>query len=281
MEFPARLQGHSNQAASSTLSASFVVYRSPGANALAPRYSVASRTLELKLLHHFTVLTSKTLADVNSPTTNEAWQVAVPNMAFDMPCLMDAILAVSALHLRALEPNDRGLVRASHEYMASALSQYSSCLVNGVTASSAEGLFVTSTLIAFQAAASRRFQNDDGEDQDSQEGYTLPLQWFHSFQGVKVVILASWKWLRESERVRPIIESHPPLELDLNPKRPKFFDFLLEGLNGPLEMIEESRQAETQQAYEHSVAYLNWVHQNRDVPKSSGFQPLYREDLWN
>lgn len=238
------------------------------------KYSAASHTLELKLLHHYTVMTSKTLADVNTPTTNEAWQVTVPSMAFDAPCLMDAVLAVSALHLRALDPNDRGLVRASHGYMASALSQYSSCLTNGVTASNADALFVTSTLIAFQAAASRRFQNDDREDRDGNEGYTLPLQWFHSFQGVKAVVLASWKWLRESDRVRPIIQAQPPLALDLKPEQPKFFGYLLEGLNEQLETIDQSRQVETRQAYEHSVAYLNWAHQKPDRPRILGFPAI-------
>jgi hypothetical protein len=250
---------------------SLVVYQSPDSSSIVPKYSAASHTLELRLLHHFTVLTSKTLADVNTPATNEAWQIAVPSMAFDAPCLMDAVLAVSALHLRALNPDDRGLVRASHGYMASALSQYSSCLMSGVTASNAEALFVTSTLIAFQEAASRRFQNDDREDKDGQEGYTLPLQWFHSFQGVKVVVLASWKWLRESERVRPIIQARPAVALDLNPAQPKFFGFLLEGLNEQLEVLEESRRMETRQAYEHSVAYLNWVHQKPERARIMGF----------
>jgi hypothetical protein len=258
----------------SSPSPSMVVFQSPESSTTISKYSAASHTMELKLLHHYTVLTSKTLADINTPATNEAWQIAVPSMAFEAPCLMDAVLAVSALHLRALDPNDRSLVRASHGYMASALSQYSSCLLSGVTASNAEALFVTSTLIAFQAAASRRFQNDDRDNQDGQEGYILPLQWFHSFQGVKAVILASWIWLRESERVRPIIQAQPALALDMNPEEPKFFGLLLEGLNEQLEAIEESRRTDTRQAYEHSVAYLNWAYQKPDRARILGFPAI-------
>lgn len=269
-----RPQRQSSDISISFPSPSLVVYQSPESNTTIPKYSAASHTLELKLLHHYTVMTSKTLADVNTPATNEAWQVTVPSMAFDAPCLMDAILAVAALHLRALEPSDRSLVSASHGYMASALSQYSTCLMNGVKSSNAEALFVTGTLIAFQEAASRRFQNDGKEDQDGQEGYTLPLQWFHSFQGVKAVVLISWKWLRESERVRPIIQAHPPLALDLKPEQPKFFGYLLEGLNEQLETIDQSRQVETRQAYEHSVAYLNWAHQNPDRARILGFPAI-------
>ncbi len=256
---------------SSYHSSSVVVFQSPENSTAIPEYSAAPHTMQLKLLHHYTISTSKTLADVNTPATNEIWQIAVPNMAFEAPCLMDAVLAVSALHLRALDPNDRSLVRASHGYMASALSQYSTCLVSGVNESNAEVLFVTSGLIAFQAAASRRFRNDERGDQDGQEGYTLPLQLFHSFQGVKAVILASWIWLRESERVCTIIQTQPARALYLNPEQPNFFGPLLEGLNEQLQAIEESWRIDTRQAYEHSVAFLNWAHQKPDRVAILGF----------
>lgn len=234
-------------------------------------YSASDHTLELRLMHNYTVMTSKTLAGIDTPATHETWQVAVPSMAFEAPCLMDAVLAVSALHLRTLNPHDHSLVRASHGYMASALRQYSSSLMNGVNAANAEALFTTSALIAFQASASRRFQVEDRDDHDGNDGYTLPVQWFHSFQGVKAVVLASWKWLRNSERVRPIIQAQPALALDLNPNRPKFFGPLLEGLTEQLERMEETRRQETRQAYEHAVAYLNWAHEKPQRARILGF----------
>ena len=166
---------------------------------------------------------------------------------------MDAILAVSALHMRSLQPGDQSLIRASHGYMASALQQYSSLLNSGVSAFNAEALFSTSALIAFQASASRRFDEDGG--------YTLPLAWFHSFQGVKTVVMASWQWSRTSGRVYPIISSQPALALNLNPQRKSFFTPLLDGMEEQLEVLPERQKAETRQAYEHSVAFLNWSHQ--------------------
>jgi Fungal specific transcription factor domain len=222
-------------------------------------------------MHNYTARTSITLAVNTTVRTLETWQITVPAMAFEAPCLMDAVLAVSALHLRVQNPEDHTLVRASHGYMASAISQHMSCLKKGVDASNAEALFTTSALIAFQASASRRFQADDMKSQDSNGSYTLPTGWFHAFQGVKVMVLASWKWLRESERVRPIIQAQPALALDFSSDHPKFFDFLLEGLEEQLVQIEEPLRVETRQAYEHAVAYLNWTHPQPDRARILGF----------
>jgi hypothetical protein len=180
---------------------------------------------------------------------------------------MDAILAVSALHLRSIHPDDQSLVRASHSYMASALAQYSSLLDGGLSEFNAEALFSTSALIAFQASASRRFDDDQKEG-----GYILPLSWFHSFQGVKTVVMASWQWLRNSDRVFPIINGQPALSLNLDPDRKSFFAPLLQDMEGQLERnFPESLRLETKKAYEHSVAFLNWAHAKPERSRILGF----------
>jgi len=216
-------------------------------------------------------MTSKTLTAVNTPTTEETWKSSVPTLALESPCLLEAIFAVAALHLRATNPTDYNLVRASHSYMASALSQYSSTLSNGVDSSNAEALFVTSALVAFQTSASRHFMQEDGDRTDGSNGYTLPVQWFHAFQGVKAIVLLGWQWLRESERVLPIIKAQPALALELHPETTRFFGSLLEGVDEQLENEDESRRVQTRQAYEHSVAFLNWAHQKPERARILGF----------
>ena len=222
----------------------------------------ASRSLELKLMHHYTALTSKTFSD--SKAEEFAWQVDVPTIAYDAGYLMDAILAVSALHLRALNPTDQSIVRASHGYMASALAQYSNLLKDGVSELNAEALFSTAALIAFQSSASRQFEAFDGE-------YALPLSWFHSFQGIKTLVMASWHWLRHSNKVYPIISGQPALRLDLDPERISFFAPLLDGMDDQLALECETTRSDTKQAYEHAVAYLNWAHQRPDRGRILGF----------
>lgn len=213
-------------------------------------------------MHHYTSNTSLTFSDNDSAL--QAWKVDIPTIAYEAPCLMDAILAVSALHLRAQNPDDKALIRASHGYMASALAQYASLLNSGLSALNAEALFSTSALIAFQASASRRF-----EDFQRDGGYTLPLAWFHSFQGVKTIVMSSWIWLRQSNRVFPIINGQPALRLDLDPDRKLFFAPLLEGLDEQEDTEEISVQ--TRQAYEHSVAFLNWAYLNPTRNRVLGF----------
>jgi hypothetical protein len=213
-------------------------------------------------MHHFTAHTAKTFSDFREQKI--AWQVDIPTLAYDAQYLMDAILAVSALHMRALNPNDQTLVRASHSYMASALAQYSSLLRSGVSEYNAEALFATAALIAFQASASRRFEEVEGV-------YTLPVTWFHSFQGVKTVVMASWQWLRSSSKVFPIINSQPALSLNLDPERTSFFAPLLAGMEEQITQISEAERGETKRSYEHAVAFLNWAHKKPDRARILGF----------
>ncbi|KAI0111741.1 hypothetical protein F4814DRAFT_460867 [Daldinia grandis] len=221
-----------------------------------------SRMMELKLLHHYTTITCQTLA-ISSPVSEKIWRDTVPNLAFTgAEFLADALLAVSALHLRSHAPQDQELIRASHSYMASTLSEYSARLGKGITESNAEALFLTAALIAFQSTASRIFTRDDSGDlKDRSDGYSLPLSWFHSFQGIKAVVASSWQWLRHSGIVIPIIESQPALNLDLSGQNANFFGHLLAGVEEEVANLDDlTTQELTRQAYQHAVAVLDWAH---------------------
>lgn len=183
---------------------------------------------------------------------------------------MDALLAVSALHMRTLTPNDGQLVRLFHGYMASSLAQYTQTLSSGVNEQNAEALFTTSALIAFQASACRRFTNEQTYGEVA-EPYQLPVQWFHSFQGVKTVVLTSWRWLRMSLHVRPIIAAQPALSRDTYVRAPEPFSHLLGTVQEQVKDLPPSEASELKQAYEHSVAYLNWAHAKPEKPRILGF----------
>lgn len=222
----------------------------------------SNRMMELKLLHHYTTITCQTLA-ISSPVSEKIWRDTVPNLAFTgAEFLADALLAVSALHLRSHAPQDQELIRASHSYMASTLSEYSARLGKGITESNAEALFLTAALIAFQSTASRIFARDDSSDlKDRSDGYSLPLSWFHSFQGIKAVVASSWQWLRHSGIVIPIIESQPALNLDLSGQNANFFGHLLTGVEEEVASQDDPTTQElTRQAYQHAVAVLDWAH---------------------
>ncbi|KAK9788909.1 hypothetical protein SCARD494_09425 [Seiridium cardinale] len=222
-----------------------------------------NRMMELKLLHHYTTITCKTLL-IADPMSEAIFRDTVPGLAFGgANFLADAILAVSALHMRSAQPQDQALVRASHAYMASSLSEYSDNLSKGINSSNAEALFLTATLIAFQSTASRIFMREDGGDtKDRSGGYTLPLSWFHSFQGVKTIVATSWQWLRNSGIVVPIIQSQPALDLNMSSEGNTFFGSLLDGMEDELTAMDPDPETrnKTRQGYQHAVAVLNWAH---------------------
>ncbi|KAI8630388.1 hypothetical protein F5Y19DRAFT_45162 [Xylariaceae sp. FL1651] len=236
-------------------------YGNPDPPPVSSTTSKRNRMMDLKLLHHYTTVTCKTLA-ISSPVLEKIWRETVPHLAFSgASFLADALLAVSALHLRSSSPQDKELIRASHYYMASALSDYGACLSKGVTEANAEELFLTAALIAFQSTASRIFARDDINERTG--GYELPLSWFHSFQGVKAVVAASWQWLRNSSIVIPIIESQPALNLDLSGD-PTFFSDLMVGVDEEIAKYEfdsdPTTKLSTRMAYQHAIAVLDWAH---------------------
>ncbi|KAK4153414.1 hypothetical protein C8A00DRAFT_33844 [Chaetomidium leptoderma] len=202
------------------------------------------RLLELRLMHQYTAMTCKTFT-FTAPVTEDIWKITVPNLAFSgSQHLADAILAVAALHLRSLVPNDKELVRASHAYMAASLAEYSAALTKGIDHTNAESLFLTSALIAFQSTATRVFMKDEvmvgaGNDMDANANkrnqpsgcYAIPFSWFHSFQGVKAITAASWQYLRVSPVVTQVINSQAALQLDFSTGPETFFGHLLENLD--------------------------------------------------
>lgn len=247
-------------------------------------------------MHQYTKYTYKTLS-VSSPELADLWGVNVPGLAFTgSPHLMDALLAVSALHLRSFCPNDKDLVRASHAYMISCVNRYSNSLSNGIDATNAQTLFLTASLIAFQSTASRIFSKDEshfalgnpgelGSNGAGSNTYQPPLTWFHAFQGVKTVVAASWPWLKQSEVILSIIDSQPVLNLNFRRASDGFFGHLLNGLDeecpppdpshsangepagshncaepGPGGSAAMDAATSTRQAYQHAVATLNWAH---------------------
>jgi hypothetical protein len=199
-------------------------------------------------MHQYTAMTCKTFT-FTAPVTEDIWKITVPNLAFSgSQHLADAILAVAALHLRSMVPNDKELVRASHAYMAASLAEYSAALTKGIDHTNAESLFLTSALIAFQSTATRVFMKDEvmvgaGNDVDADANrrrnqpsgcYAVPFSWFHSFQGVKAITAASWQYLRTSPVVTQVINSQAVLQLDFTTGPDTFFGHLLEGLDEEL-----------------------------------------------
>lgn len=175
--------------------------------------------------------------------------------------LADAILAISALHLRSFNPNDTALDLASHIYSASALADYRSSLIGGINEDNAEALLLTACLIAFKAIASRIFIN--GRRDENNTGYPLPLAWFHAFQGIKTIAAVSWPWVSNSGIAVAVINSEIFSQLDLSFQGSNsFFGHLLDDVEDEFLLEDPLVNSMSQQGYIHAVSILNWAHQS-------------------
>ena len=79
----------------------------------------------LRLLHHFTTVTAKTLS--HEPEVEDMFSCYIPKMAFDNVYLLHALLSLAALHMSRSEPEHRSehLLRARHHHHT-ALTQFRS-----------------------------------------------------------------------------------------------------------------------------------------------------------
>lgn len=64
-----------------------------------------TRMLEMRLIHHYLTSTYHTLA--KDGLSADHLSIRIPQMATSFPYLLDSILALSALHLATLEPDNR------------------------------------------------------------------------------------------------------------------------------------------------------------------------------
>lgn len=85
------------------------------------------------------------------------------------------------------------------------------------------------------------------------------------------MVLTSWRWLRSSPHVRPIIAAQPALSKDIFVMAPEPFSHLLDDLPAQLAPLSNAEAAEIRQSYEHSIAYLNWAHSKPEKARILGF----------
>lgn len=236
-----------NQSVSSPISDSFT-------NIPTPIPTPADRLLELRLFHHYLDMTShsyvSSLVYGKSTLASNPWTSWILDVAFTSQSLMNALLAYAALHLRLSNPSDWAVAKASHKYMAQAISEHALVLREGVNEKNAESLFATSTFVALHRCASQRFLEDNADK------LTLALTWFQAYQGIQLVHDASSPWIQKSP-IQPFIEASPALEYFTQKHAGEpIFGFLLDDLD------EKDNDPETVKCYKVTVSYLSWVHEN-------------------
>lgn len=111
--------------------------------------------MDIRLFHHFTTVVSRTITDAGIPS-NEIWNTEIPNMAFDHPCLMSAILALSARHLANSVPAPmNSTIKSQHDEAIRLLSQD----VRSVTPENFDAFLATSILLVLGSLANASLES--------------------------------------------------------------------------------------------------------------------------
>jgi Fungal specific transcription factor domain len=157
-------------------------------------------------MHHIGVITEISAQAVPDPRFKNLISSELPTMAFQSETdtyLMDALLAMAALHLGNMSPEGHSITRVAPHYFALALAGYNKSLRQLNQANS--GLvFISSAVIALYASLSRR--------ELSAMRYTIPVAWFWTFRGVRAVASAAWLWITDSKLKFFTDDVAPPLE---------------------------------------------------------------------
>jgi hypothetical protein len=104
------------------------------------------------------------------------WEVDIPQIAFGSDVVLSAVLALSALHLRMLTPNDSELMYAAGHFFGQAVRKYRPSLGN-ITEGMAEPILITAMIITYYTWLVSYSPNPGVP-------YTLPLQSFFLLRGV-------------------------------------------------------------------------------------------------
>ncbi|KAJ9380787.1 transcriptional regulator family: Fungal Specific TF [Paecilomyces variotii] len=125
--------------------------------------------LELRLLHHYSIVTSQTLPTSPEPKLADIWKTYVPRLAFQHRALLDSIYSIAALQLSLTQPGNRELMAAHGQYMDQAIQKHREDIAQ-INNQMADAVWFTSSLLRVAAFASLQ--------ERPIEPYTPPMQWF-------------------------------------------------------------------------------------------------------
>jgi hypothetical protein len=162
--------------------------------------------LELRLMHHYTSLTSTTLTifSEHEEELKFIWTVAWPRKAFENEALLNAIYTITALHWSKLEPNNVEAAEAHKKYMGLTLSGHRDDVAS-LSEKNGDAVCLTSSLIRmclFSEFSIREL-----------EPYTPPFFWLKSTQASGQVWASSWNWIKDDRTSisSALFKSTPPL----------------------------------------------------------------------
>ena len=146
---------------------------------------------DLELLHHFTIHTCYTLSD--KARSQRIWQNAIPQIAYSYPFLMRGILAISALHLAHLRPNEaRHFEIKAMAHQNAALGPFRD-VIKVISPFNCHALFAFSAVLIVLGFASPHASSGQ-TDLDVREKTT---RWIRLVRGVYPMLSPMWSYIAE------------------------------------------------------------------------------------
>lgn len=149
-----------------------------------------SRVLELRLMHHYTTFTCSQLPDGELEQGRYIWSKDVPRLAFQSELVLNALLGISALHLKALAPDDQTLSQAAASYFNKAIQTHRIAL-STVDKESSEAVLATAIIICHHTWIA-------GHSSLPDEPYEIPLQTYHMARDIRALFDQMCPWLSGS-----------------------------------------------------------------------------------
>lgn len=160
------------------------------------------RMLELRLMYHYTKTVHDVLPDHGNLLCRGMWDLDVPQTAFGSDLVMSALLAISALHLRFLTPDDPDLTYAAGHYFGLAVKKYRPALAH-ITEPLAEPVLMTAMIVGYYTWLVSWIPNPGAP-------YTMPLQSFYLIRGVFDILMEIGPWIKSTNLKWLFIQ--PPVE---------------------------------------------------------------------
>ncbi|KAI1822124.1 hypothetical protein F4861DRAFT_541291 [Xylaria intraflava] len=130
----------------------------------------------MRLMHHYTRHVALELPAAYGYSSQELWLDMVPQMAFESDLLLDSLLALSAIHMQDLMPQDHKLGIAATHYLDRTLVKHRNSL-SSINKSPAGPLFITAFMLCITS-----WQNAHRRPSTS-ETYRVPLNVFALVRG--------------------------------------------------------------------------------------------------
>jgi hypothetical protein len=200
-------------------------------------------------MYHYTKTVHADLPDHGNMLCRGMWDLDIPQVAFGSDLVMSALLAISALHLRNLTPDDPDLTYAAGHYFGQAVRRYRPALVN-ITEPLAEPVIMTAMIVGFYTWLVSWAPNPGTP-------YTLPLPAFYLIRGVFDILMEVGPWIK-STNLKWLFEQPPVEDINDPPTTPFMVSYHLDR-ERLMKTLDDSTTLEDKEVYIAGINYITSI----------------------